>query len=158
MRRRRPKCRLIDDVTRKPSRRVEMRATRRMFPTSRAIMTAPTLFVILAAIEGRGRSPNEQLPITAPGTFQFEVASIRENKGGLSPSNAPTANVGMNNGEGSPPADSSFSVTNMRLIILLRFAYKLSFFQEAELKGQLPDWALKDSFDRTPGFIELHFA
>jgi uncharacterized protein (TIGR03435 family) len=124
-----------------------MRATRRMFRMSRAIMTAPTFFVILAAIEGRAQSPNQQLPITAPGTFQFEVAAIRENKGGLSPSNALTANVGMNNGEGSPPADSSFSVTNMRLIILLRFAYKLSFFQEIELKGQLPDWALKDSFD-----------
>jgi uncharacterized protein (TIGR03435 family) len=124
-----------------------MRATCRMFRMSRAIVTAPTLLMILAAIEGRGQSPNEQLPITAPGKFQFEVASIRENKGGLSPSNALTANVGMDNGEGSPPADSSFSVTNMRVIILLRFAYKLSFFQEIELKGQLPDWALKDSFD-----------
>jgi uncharacterized protein (TIGR03435 family) len=124
-----------------------MRATSRMFRMSRAVMTVPTLFVILAMIEGRGQTPNEQLPITAPATLQFEAAAIRENKGGLSPSNATTANVGMNNGEGSPPADSSFSVTNMRLIILLRFAYKLSFFQETQLKGQLPDWALKDSFD-----------
>ena len=124
-----------------------MPTTRRMFRMSTAIMTAPTLFVILTAMGGHGQSTKEQSPITGSRTFQFEVASIRENKGGRSPSNALTANVGMNDGEGSPPTDSSFSVTNMRLIILLRFAYKLSPFQEAELKGQLPDWALKDSFD-----------
>jgi uncharacterized protein (TIGR03435 family) len=124
-----------------------MRAAHKMFRMSWLIMTAPTLFVILVANEGYGQSPAKQLPVTTPDSLQFEVASIRENRGGVSPSNAPTANVGMNNGEGSPPADSSFSVTNMRVIILLRFAYKLSWFQEIELRNQLPDWALKDSFD-----------
>jgi hypothetical protein len=83
------------------------------------------LLAVLRATESHAQSPATQSPIDPAGKLQFEVASIKENKGSLSPPNMPTANVGMSSGDGYPPVGDLFSVTNMRLIIYIRFAYKL---------------------------------
>jgi uncharacterized protein (TIGR03435 family) len=124
-----------------------VRDVRRLLALAVGWVPVLILLAVLHATESHAQSPATPSQIDAAGKLQFEVASIRENKGGLSPPNMPTANVGMSYGDRYPPVSDLFSVTNMRLTIYIRFAYKLTFVDEMAVRAQLPEWALREHFD-----------
>lgn len=75
--------------------------------------------------------------------MSFEVASIKQDKGGRVNSNFP---LGAGGGSYSPEG-GLFSATNFPVSTYIGFAYGLTPYQTQSLQAQLPKWANEDRFD-----------
>jgi uncharacterized protein (TIGR03435 family) len=77
----------------------------------------------------------------AGGKMSFEVASVKANKGGPPPSGPkPYSNISLGSEDDQPPAGSLFSATNVPLVSLISFAYKLTLNDFQSMSSQLPKW------------------
>jgi len=95
-------------------------------------------FVILPL--GSAQSPS--VPRTEAGTLQFDVASVRRDEY----AHKPSSNVPLGPGSVSKPSGGILNARNFGLIYYLEFAYKLTDYQEAAIKANLPDWVLEERF------------
>jgi len=82
----------------------------------------------------------------AGGKMSFEVASVKENKSGVSASNRPTSNIPLDTQNLYAPTGGLFSATNFPLLEYMRFAYKLTPEQSQALYSQVP-WANTNRWD-----------
>jgi uncharacterized protein (TIGR03435 family) len=80
------------------------------------------------------------------GKMSFEVASVKENKSGVSASNRPTSNIPLDAQDLYAPTGGLFSATNFPLLEYMRFAYKLTPEQSQALNFQVP-WANTNRWD-----------
>lgn len=78
--------------------------------------------------------------------MSFEVASVKENKSGVSASNRPTSNIPLDAQNLYAPTGGLFSATNFPLLEYMRFAYKLTPEQSQALLSQVP-WANANRWD-----------
>ena len=83
-----------------------------------------------------------QAPQSGGGKMSFEVASIKQDKGGHPYSNFPL-------GPGNSYSDNGglLSANDMPVSIYIGFAYGLSTYQRYALDAQLPKWAKEERFD-----------
>ncbi len=84
----------------------------------------------------------------AGGTMEFEVASVKQNKGDKT---RPDVNFPLGPGDVYEPVGGLFHATNLPAIVYINFAYKVSANQGEALMKQLPEWVRTDRFD-----IEAH--
>lgn len=82
----------------------------------------------------------------AGGKMVFDVASVKENKSGVSASNRPTSNVPLDPQDLYAPTGGLFSATNFPLLEYMMFAYKLTPEQSRTLQSQVP-WANTNRWD-----------
>jgi len=86
----------------------------------------------------------------AGGKQEFDVASVKENKGGIGrydQSSFPRSNVNLEAGNYYLPVGGLFSAYNQQLINYVGFAYKLSGSQKLSLRAHAPKWVTTDRFD-----------
>jgi bla regulator protein blaR1 len=83
---------------------------------------------------------------TAGGKMAFEVASVKENKSGVSASNMPASNVPLDAQNLYGPTGGLFSAANFPLLEYMRFAYKMTPEQDPALMSQVP-WANTNRWD-----------
>ena len=100
-----------------------------------AVVLAATLFVSSAAMPLLGQSAVRQ--------HAFDVASVKPNKSG----NSPTSNFPLGPGDIYAPNGGFFSATNQPLITYLYFAYRIMSNQGRYLFPQLPEWVTTEKFD-----------
>ena len=105
------------------------------------VMTAPWL---VRAQSSESDAANWEK--AAGGKMSFEVASVKENKSGVSDSNRPTSNVPLDAQSLYAPTGGLFSATNFPLLEYMRFAYKLTPEQSRALYSQVP-WANTNRWD-----------
>jgi len=84
----------------------------------------------------------------AGGKMEFDVASVKENKGGFTRDNFPYSNFPWDSTPTYLPNGGHFVGRNMGLTDMIAFAYKLT-GQQANfmLRPKLPAWALNERFD-----------
>ena len=82
----------------------------------------------------------------AGGKMSFEVASVKENKSGVSVSNRPTSNIPLDAQNLYAQTGGLFSATNFPLLEYVRFAYKLTPEQSQALYYQVR-WANTNRWD-----------
>lgn len=81
-------------------------------------------------------------------SLQFDVASVRENKSGLSPAGEnPSTNVPLGPGDVYSPTGGLFMAKNYPLISYIAFAYKMTDNQLATFRKMAPDWVNSDRFN-----------
>ena len=89
----------------------------------------------------------------AGGKMAFDVASVKENRSGVSPSSRPTSNVPLDPQNLYAPTGGLFSATNFPLLEYMMFAYKLTPEQSRAFQSQVP-WVNINRWDiegRAPG-------
>src|ERR1700735_1230340 len=91
-----------------------------------------------------GQSSPMHAPVAAPGSLEFEVASVKPNKTG---NPASRTNVPLGPGTLFTPTGGRFSVVNYNVYAFIGFAYKLTGDQDQALQAQLPSWVFSDHFD-----------
>ena len=114
-------------------------------------VAGPVLAVVVplavgASAAARGAMPNWQK--RAGGAMEFDVASVRLNKGDNPQS---YTNFPLGPGDVYEPVGGLFRATDRPLIVYIGFAYKVPGSQAQTLERQLPGWAISDRFD-----IEAH--
>lgn len=101
-----------------------------------------------AAAQQQTQAPVPDWQQKAGGAMQFEVASVRQNKGD---NPRVDMNVPMGPGDVYAPVGGLFRATDLPAMMYVMFAYKVTPSQAPSLIKQLPDWAQTDRFD-----IEAH--
>ena len=107
--------------------------------------------LLVIAVPWLVRAQSSQSDITAwekdaGSKMAFDVASVKENKSGVSASNMPTSNVPLDAQNLYGPTGGLFSATNFPLLEYMRFAYKLTPEQDRALMSQVP-WANTNRWD-----------
>jgi uncharacterized protein (TIGR03435 family) len=86
------------------------------------------------------RPPTPQWQTDAGGKMAFDVASVKQNKSGPPPSGEmPSTSFPLNPGDVYSPTGGLFRGTNLPLVAVIAFAYKLDVTDF--LRSQLPKWA-----------------
>jgi hypothetical protein len=125
---------------------------------SPAMALAATFLIGLAVGRTRAQSaptqapavqaPTPQWQIDAGGKMEFDVASVKPNKGGLPPSGPrPYSNIPLGPQDMYSPTGGLLTATNMPLFQYMIFAYKLSPDQVKSVLNQLPKWTTSENFD-----------
>lgn len=112
------------------------------------IVVAIVLALLIASrLFAQAQSPQmPQWQRDAGGKMAFDVASVKENKSGVSASNGPTSNVPLDPQNLYAPTGGLFSATNFPLLEYIMFAYKLTPQQSRALQSQVP-WANTNRWD-----------
>lgn len=81
--------------------------------------------------------------------LSFDIASIRQNKSGLSATGSDKARVNFPIGSDDSyyPTGGVFSATNLPLISYIIFAYKITTNNREALIASVPDWVLTDGYN-----------
>lgn len=129
-----------------------------LLPTAAWGVLALTLLIGFApsrlpAQSGSAQAPAAQAPtpqwqIDAGGKMEFDVASVKPNKGGLPPSGPrPYSNIPLGTQDMYSPTGGLLTATNMPLFQYMIFAYKLTPDQVKSVLTQLPKWTTSENFD-----------
>ena len=137
------KKRILQIMTRYAGRKMSLGRKLLLGAAALAAVTAPVLFGLAQA---REEMPDWQK--RAGGAMEFEVASVKTNRGD---NPRPDMNIPMGPGAIYEPVGERFHATDLSVTMYIRFAYKLSDNQVEEVVKQLPDWARTERFD-----IEAH--
>ena len=89
-----------------------------------------------------------QWEIDAGGKMAFDVASVKQNKGGVQGTITRVySNIPFGDDDAYVPTGGLLSVTNFTVSNFISFAYKLSYFEGQAMGAKLPNWARTDRFD-----------
>ncbi|SEB95326.1 soil-associated protein, TIGR03435 family [Terriglobus roseus] len=88
-----------------------------------------------------------QAASTAVPKQEFDVASVRLNKDGVTPQSPVFTNMDLDPGDLFVPTHGVFALRNKSLRTLIAFAYKMSGDQQNFLKQNVPDFVLSERFD-----------
>ncbi|MDP9050314.1 MAG: TIGR03435 family protein [Acidobacteriota bacterium] len=99
--------------------------------------------VVLLGLVPMGYAQTADSAQQAAGKLEFDVASVRQNKAEGKPgSNIP---LGPQNIYG--PSGGVVSAKDFTLLYYMTFAYKLTDYQQEELRSKAPGWVLNDRFN-----------
>lgn len=110
---------------------------------SSAIVASFIVIALMSCPAARVQSAPADQERTQGGKLSFEVASVKEDKGGRLNSNFP---LGAGGGTYSPKG-GLFSATNFPVSTYIGFAYSLTPYQAQSLQAQLPKWVNEERFD-----------
>jgi bla regulator protein blaR1 len=106
-----------------------------------AAIAGSLILSLLAAPQLRAQSPRSDWEKAAGGKMSFEVASVKANKSGAPPSGPRSySNISLSSEDDQPPVGSLFSATNVPLVSIISFAYKLTLNDFQSMSSQLPKW------------------
>jgi len=108
-------------------------------------MVCGALFAAVEAgtLDAQSAATPAQSPRVAAEKFEFDVASVKQNRTG----NQPQSNVPLGIGDIYSPTGGFFSATGFPIITYIVFAFKITNSQAQYLPSQLPGWATTDRFD-----------
>ena len=121
------------------------------FPTGVLGLAGLGVAIVLGVIMASGliaQAKSPQVPQwqrDAGGKMAFDVASVKENKSGLS-SNRPSSNIPLDPQNLYAPTGGLFSATNFPLLEYVMFAYKLTPEQTRALQSQV-SWVNTNRWD-----------
>ena len=102
-----------------------------------AVIAAPLAFGVMRT--------GDEAQAVSESKMTFEVASVKQNRTEVSPSNPPYTNFPVT---GNSPNGDHFTARNVPLFFYIQFAYKdMNAGQLQAILKQLPDWASKERFD-----------